>query len=91
MKAKTVITLKNINGQPKTGAVVNVYAGLETSPYYGALVGQATEIPGKGQYYIENNGCGFYGTVLVNGVRDEANTNIWFDGLIPAGKTDFAY
>lgn len=76
---RNTITLKNTDGSPKTGAVVTVYNWQSGSPYYSTLVDTATEITGKGQYYIDVT-TGFKGTVLIDSVVDEGMTGVMFRG-----------
>lgn len=77
---RSVITLKNNNGTPKTGATVQIYEYDENAQdYRGNLIGQATEIPNKGQYYLIMTEQKIV-TVFVNNIREESLTGVILEG-----------
>jgi len=77
---RAVITLKDSAGNVQTLRTVLVYAyDAGASDYCGTLIGQATEITGDGQYYI-NMAERQLVTVKVNGVRREGLTGVELPG-----------
>jgi hypothetical protein len=83
---RAILTFKDATGAPRTNLVVMVYTYIANgSDFCGSLLGQATEIPTKGQYYISLTDDSLV-TVKVNGVREDGMTGILLNGLYVNGS-----
>lgn len=70
---KNVITFQNLDGSPATGKSVEAYEYDAAPPYYGDKIGDFSEVPGLGEYYIEITST-VKATILVNSVVQAAFT-----------------
>jgi len=68
---KNVITLQNLDGSPATGKSVEAYEYDAAPPYYGDKIGDYSEVPGLGEYYIEITST-VKATILVNSAVQSA-------------------
>jgi len=89
---RNTITLRYLDGRPKTGCAVAAYEWQSGAPYYGSLIGAFSEISGTGQYYLDLTGT-VRATILIDSVREEAWTKVVLFGdfgtdFLPDGTVD---
>lgn len=76
------ISFKNLEGQPLTGLAVELYNWQAGSPYYSSKIGDFSEVPNTGEYYIDITAT-VRATVIVDSVVQTA-----FIGIALVGNLD---